>query len=173
MFLGNVSGVISDFSPFTWLRCYQKVLSLSVSEMYSIWPDRVRSTGSGIPLDRDCSLDRRNLYNMLESEQTQRHIAYLHQPSFTFSLNLRNYCGVESVKTFNLNQVDVPVYRDRGVAEWRAAGGRDAQSRSAYGQSVNTSEDGAALINTEVIVMLQISTRFRHNLKSVVKRLTV
>lgn len=62
-----------------------------------IWPDRVRSTESGIHLDRDCSPDHGNLYNMLESEQTQRHIAYLHQPFITFSLNQRNCCGVESV----------------------------------------------------------------------------
>lgn len=58
------------------------------------------------------------------------------------SANLRNESS-ESV-------FHADVYRDRYVAERRAACSRDANSWSADGHNVNTSEGGGALINREM-----------------------
>lgn len=176
MFLGNVSWVISDFSPFTWLRCYQKVLGLIrvclvESDLTVSGARSLVSTWTGTAVR---TMETFTTCWSLNKHRDTSHTSISLSSHLVWTRGIVVELNLWHVKSLNLNQVDVLVYRDRGVAERRAAGGRDAQCRSAYGQSVNTSEDGATLINTEMD--RQVSNhhmRVRHNLKSVVKCLTV
>lgn len=94
---------------------------------------------SGVHQDRDCSQDHRTLDNTLESEQIDERTNIYSFRVFYLIFNLSDFgqqtqsSSVEKIlKTF--------VYRDRHVAETRAACSRDPTKRFAEGQCVNASK---------------------------------